>query len=749
MAPKSKKAAPAKEEVKETKEAEEPAAKKAKAEEKPVEKKDEGIEETEVDDKKAAGAKISDKVVFDASETTLNVVPMMGGSLLTALSEGGMQHLLAGARGNVGVKSGRYMYEAKLLETLSHSTGGGRPGAGAKHVLRLGFSTAGSSLLLGDNAEGIYFDSEGMFGSADDKGTMKRKRWAEKQKGQQRIAKDVVIGVLLNLDGKSPNANTISLFRNGERVSDPQPLPEALHGKVLFPHISYRNVTVHVNFGAQLWKALPFKTTSLGAAAQADVKVEKPKAKGAKPEVVFPVGFPEKGTFDWVDAFHQKNPGYVEISDRKLVEWAQASGVQMNKGGGKNNSRDRPSLNTGVHAIDDFSARKVMYNVASVVPRNYIVVEVKRNLTTGDRKELLKKFPSFAFKRSAKVIMGEPNAEFKGMVKDKILKVKQDKSDALWKRKKADKERQKAAEQRRKEAAAKKAAAAEKKDGEEKKEEENKNEEKKEEEEETEPPKVELTEEEEKMTFVKQDVPDITSLVLDASYASFSIPEKAEGFDDVKFEWEKEGQCKDSLRAWILEKKKTSKIDNLVAGEWFKTQTTEWNKKKAAWMAKQKEAAKTKKMNEDEEKAIDPLECENVDDAKDGAPLYLNFTAEDWVLLSLRWELYTLATAYKKDVNDEDRTNVPEQYFSFYYQKYYKRSFNTKTFGKENLTDLLKLVKDMAALEDGHLTTSLDAELPSTDIFVKLTEVNRRERQRRIAAGDETARLNITTGEKK
>ena len=34
------------------------------------------------------------------------------GGILTSLSDSGLQHLCAGARANVGVKSGRYMYQA-------------------------------------------------------------------------------------------------------------------------------------------------------------------------------------------------------------------------------------------------------------------------------------------------------------------------------------------------------------------------------------------------------------------------------------------------------------------------------------------------------------------------------------------------------------------------------------------------------------------------------------------------------------
>merc|ERR1712196_239457 len=95
------------------------------------------------------------------------------------------------------------------------------------------------------------------------------------------------------------------------------------------------------------------------------------------------------------------------------------------------------------------------------------------------------------------------------------------------------------------------------------KEEEKKEEEKKEEPEEP-PPVAELTEEEAKMKFVKHDNPDLTDSMMDRFFADFSIPEKSEGFDEVKFEWDSVSKCKEFLRGFILEKKKTSRIDNLV-----------------------------------------------------------------------------------------------------------------------------------------------------------------------------------------
>merc|ERR1711879_504718 len=68
-------------------------------------------------------------------------------------------------------------------------------------------------------------------------------------------------------------------------------------------------------------KPLPFKCHGLREASQAHVEVAK-KASADKCEVLFPIGLPDEGTFDWLDQFLEKNPQYTELSDRKIIEWA-------------------------------------------------------------------------------------------------------------------------------------------------------------------------------------------------------------------------------------------------------------------------------------------------------------------------------------------------------------------------------------------------------------------------------------------
>merc|ERR1711874_483395 len=107
-------------------------------------KTDDGKEEVEVVEeakepeknaKKDTSAKIKEKVTFLTPDTTLNVLPSTVGNMLSSLQDGGLGNLVAGARASVGVKSGRYMFEAKIVEQTK---------SGGKPFFRVGFASEGN-----------------------------------------------------------------------------------------------------------------------------------------------------------------------------------------------------------------------------------------------------------------------------------------------------------------------------------------------------------------------------------------------------------------------------------------------------------------------------------------------------------------------------------------------------------------------------------------------------------------------------
>ncbi|CAE8713309.1 unnamed protein product [Polarella glacialis] len=516
-----------------------------------------------------------------------------------------------------------------------------------------------------------------------------------------------------------------------------------------------------------------------GAATADAVVADAAVPKDGKYEVLVPVAFPDEGTFQWLDDFLEKNPTYVELSDRKLQDWAASSGLAKPRGG----TNDKPAFAYGVPGMDDMSLRNMIASVAPIMPRNYVVMEVKSNLIAAERSTLLKRFSKAHFKKVAHVVMGEPSKEHKKKVHSIILKAKQDKANTDWRLKKAEKERKKQlvkrqkelaelrkqAEEKRKqmvEEAKKKAEEAKKKAeaGDEKKEEAAsveveapaKVEEKKEEEPEEvddlgeEPPTAELSAEEQKLWFQpKVGAGDLAPAVLSKAFASFTIPEKEEGFDAINYEWQQEAKSKEYLRKWVVETKLTSRIEDLQPSQYFKDKAAAWQKQFGEWQTKQRafKAAAPKKKEEISDGAKDISSVEDVSDIGGGEPLFAHFAPEDWALIQLRHELYLLQDAFQKDVNDPDRAGIPENHLAFYYNKYFKKGLNPKLFSLSTNLELFALLKDTVAIpaDTQVLTSQLPAELESLGIFVKLTEENRRERQRRIDAGDETARLKFVT----
>jgi len=755
----------------------------------------EPLKELELDDVEDKRAKLAGEIMFATADMTLNVMPSVQGNVLMALTDGGMQYLLAGARANCGLKAGRYFFEAKIVEILDPTETAQRGRTPLpRQLVRIGFSTAASSLFLGDSEDSVCFDSEGFF-THNGKAT----------NASQKFNRESVLGVVLNLDDKSANANTISLFRDGVRVSQPQPLPDCLKGKTLFPTLTWRNVTLAVNFGAEAGAEMPFKCRMLGDAAKADTElvVHREPANGQY-KVVFPVCIPDQGTFDWLDMWLAQNPDYTELSDRALLNWCEKSGVSRQRGYGWKSCNDKPDMSTGIPQIDDFGVRKIINTIAAAHKRNFVVMEVKGNLLAPERKELLSRFSSSSFQKVAQVMMGEPKADFKKKVLELLLKEKQEKSDGEFKVKKAEevrkrladtKEKELALEQRKKERAARKAereakkaaAEAQKAEGGEAQppgrvvvDEEMKAEDEDEEEEvvapaaadDEKPPTVELTAEEKTQAFRKFQSSDLSPVALAFSFGAFILPEKVEGFDEVQYEWSPVAKCTEYLKDWKQNLKMITRVEDIQPGQWFSSQYQNWQSALQKWKAKHSEwkASALDRDNDAANKAdgvkkegeellpvgrqhqdvnmtasdddLDVFGVVDVCDIGKGEPLCAHFTFEDWALLSLRFELHVLAHAFQKDVKDDDRAGMHVDNLTFYYTKYFKRTLNIRGFGVETVQEMLTLVKDSVILSSKSvIEAQLSTDLDNCDVFLKLTEDSRRDRSLLVDSGDASAEL--------
>uniref|UniRef100_A0A7S4QTC1 Uncharacterized protein n=1 Tax=Alexandrium monilatum TaxID=311494 RepID=A0A7S4QTC1_9DINO len=282
-------------------------------------------------------------------------------------------------------------------------------------------------------------------------------------------------------------------------------------------------------------------------------------------------------------------------------------------------------------------------------------------------------------------------------------------------------------------------------------------------------PQAELTEEEKKLNFKPCTVNDITAPLLNSTFHLFCMPEKEEGFDEVRYVWQNEAKSKEYLKKWVSEKKVTSRIEDLTPSEAFQTRLAEFKKTMQEMQAKQKEFKSSKADAETEKKAaegeekpegeeeekeetetkamdVDIFSVENVNDVGNGEPLFSNFTFEDWALLTLRYELHLLQAAFRDDVKDPERIGIHENHLLFYYSRYFKKQLSPTLYGKETPQDVVELVKDVVTIdaEKKVLASVLTEEPEGLVAFVKMQEQNRRKREQRIDAGDETARLNFS-----
>lgn len=211
----------------------------------------------------------------------------------------------------------------------------------------------------------------------------------------------------------------------------------------------------------------------------------------------------------------------------------------------------------------------------------------------------------------------------------------------------------------------------------------------------------------------------------------------------------------------------TQRVEDLKPGEAFTMASAAWAKtlsewrglqhqwkdpsKKKALLAKRKEA-KAKEAEERGEAAPEDVEMEfedvnpesvsNVADIGNGQPLFSNFTYEDWQLLAVRRELILLVNAFKVDLDDPERTGFIEKDLPFYFNKYFKRSFSLKNFSCESLQALVDLIPDTISISSkSNFLEALHPHDVDEGILVKAVEADRRDRQRRLDAGDESAEL--------
>merc|ERR1712190_617299 len=105
---------------------------------------------------------------------------------------------------------------------------------------------------------------------------------------------------------------------------------------------------------------------------------------------------------------------------------------------------------------------------------------------------------------------------------------------------------------------------------------------------------VELTAQEKSCFFNNALTPDMDEKELGRIFGTFTLPDKTEGFDEVKFVWQNQAKSEEYLKAWVKTRKLNQRVEDLKPGTWFNEQWTEWDKLLQNWKqvhASAKEAA--------------------------------------------------------------------------------------------------------------------------------------------------------------
>ncbi|CAE7497069.1 Ech1, partial [Symbiodinium natans] len=244
--------------------------------------------------------------------------------------------------------------------------------------------------------------------------------------------------------------------------------------------------------------------------------------------------------------------------------------------------------------------KQILQAAAAAQQRDILFLEVRNNLLKEERVQAVTRFRLPHFKRVAKVLLGQPSADYLEHVYEQLRKEKQEKADADFELQRQQATQQKLLEMQEKQAewaqqreAMQQEAAAQAAEGEAvpdaapKEEAPKDTEAQMEVDGEPEPPRVELTEEEKKQWYKRSDaLPDLAPQALSACFVNFSLPDEKEGFDEVLYPWQSPVASEDYLRQWIQENKLTTRIEDLQPSEWFKEKWQKWQKDLQGWHAK-------------------------------------------------------------------------------------------------------------------------------------------------------------------
>jgi len=209
---------------------------------------------------------------------------------------------------------------------------------------------------------------------------------------------------------------------------------------------------------------------------------------------------------------------------------------------------DKPDTNFGLKELDNPEALKQgLLELAGCFKRNVMIMELGGNMRKDKRDALLKPFRDDCFRKVARVFIGDPPASFQEEQKQMEI-------DYQRKKKKL-------------------ADDAE----------------------------VELP-----AIFMYRTITtaEMTEREIMQQFHKFTVPDEAEGIDEVQFDWQDREKAANYLNEWVRAKKMMQKVEGLTPSPWFKEKLDAWLNMKLDWRRKHREFMdrKTKAAQEKERK---------------------------------------------------------------------------------------------------------------------------------------------------
>ena len=188
-------------------------------------------------------------------------------------------------------------------------------------------------------------------------------------------------------------------------------------------------------------------------------------------------------------------------------------------------------------------------------------------------------------------------------------------------------------------------------------------------------------------------------------------------------------------------------------GAWFNEKWTEWRSTFQEWKQKQRDwkdlvrrtdhiDVDTRRHRRTEEYKLVPSSVKHVTGVVSGDAFFCEFAFEDWALLSVRYELFLLLCALGSDSSDPGPPNIPLEDLACCYNDHYQKQLEIHKYGFKEFSELAAIIPDTVVIKGGkvylvpHLCASTELEH-----FIQLAAAHRRDRLRRVDAGDELALL--------